>query len=82
MSLENKKQRILTILSENLKTPQPQVLDSGSIAEILQMKVSEIQHVVKVLHQRGAVVSDIEGRLSLITPIGLSWLQDKSSVKA
>jgi hypothetical protein len=82
VSLEIKKQRILAILSENLRTPQPQVLDSGSIAEILQMKVSEIQQVVKVLHQQGAVVSDLEGRLSLITPAGLSWLQEKSSLRA
>ena len=78
MSLEIYKQRVLSVLSENLKSPQPQMLGSSSIAEKLHMKVSDIQQVVKILHEKGAVVCNLEGQYSLITPEGLTWLQKKT----
>lgn len=78
MSLEYHKQRILAVLSENLKRPQPEVVDSVSIAEALQMELAETRQVIKILNEAGAVESDLDGRYSLITRAGLLWLQEKS----
>lgn len=75
ISLEYNKQRILTVLSENLKNPQPDVMPSASIADTLQMELAEARQIIKVLHESGAVVSDLEGHYSLITPEGLDLLQ-------
>ncbi len=78
LSLDSSKQRILSVLSENLKRPQPDVVASTSIADALQMELSETRRVLKVLHEDGAVISDLDGYYSLITPEGLYWLQQKS----
>ncbi len=79
MSLEYRKQRILSVLSDNLKSLQPDVVPSESIADALQMELSETRQMIKVLHDTGAVVSDLEGHYSLITLEGLHWLQQKTS---
>lgn len=81
MSLEYRKQRILSVLSDNLKSPQPDVVPSVSIADALQMELTETRQVIKILHDAGAVVSDLEGYYSLITPEGLHWLQQKTSCR-
>lgn len=78
MSLEYRKQRILSVLSDNLKSPQPDVVPLASIADALQMELTETRQVIKVLHDAGAVVSDLDGHYSLITPEGLHWLQQKT----
>ena len=78
MSLEQNKQQILRILSENLKTPQPEVVDSATIAEKLHIDVPTTCQIVKILNDTGAVVSDQDGEHCLITPDGLHWLQDKT----
>lgn len=78
MSLEYHKHRILAVLSENLKRPQPEVVDSVSIAEALQMELAETRQVIKILNEAGAVESDLDGDYSLITRQGLLWLQEKS----
>lgn len=78
VSLENYKQRILAVLSENLNNPQPEVVDSVRIAEALQMELAETRQVIKILNDAGAVESDLDGQYSLITREGLRWLQQKS----
>ena len=78
MSLEYRKQRVLSVLSENLKHPQPEVVDSVRIAEALQMELAETRQIIKILSEAGAVESDLDGQYSLITREGLLWLQEKS----
>lgn len=78
MSREYSKQRILSVLSDNLKSPQPDVVASASIAEVLQMELTETRQVIKILHDNGSVVSDPDGYYSLITLEGLQWLQQRT----
>jgi DNA-binding IclR family transcriptional regulator len=79
MSLDFRKQRVLSVLSENLKQPQPEVVDSVRIAEALQMGLAETRQIVKILSEAGAVESDLDGEHSLITREGLLWLQERSA---
>jgi transcription initiation factor IIE alpha subunit len=81
MLFQENKCRVLTILSENLKSPRPEVVDSSTIAEKLQLKIAETRQVIRMLHEKGAVVCDLDGEYSLITPQGLHWLQEKSFIR-
>ncbi len=78
MSLEYRKRQVLSVLSDNLKHPQPEVVDSGRIAETLHMGLAETRQIVKILREAGAVESDLDGQYSLITREGLLWLQEKT----
>lgn len=78
VSLEYRKQLVLSVLSENLKQPQPEVVDSARIAAALHMELAETRQIVKILREAGAVESDLDGEYALITREGLLWLQEKS----
>lgn len=78
MSLEYRKRLVLSVLSENLKQPQPEVVDSGRIAKALHMELAETRQIIKILGEAGAVESDLDGQYSLITREGLLWLQEKT----
>lgn len=78
MQLDNHKYQILRILGDNLKNPQPQVVDSENIANKLHIQVSETRSLLRVLEQNGAVVTDLEGQYSLITSKGLVLLQENN----
>jgi predicted transcriptional regulator len=75
MLLDNKKQQMLRILEDNLKNPEPQVVDSEKIAKKLQIQLLETKNLLKVLEQNGAVVTNLDGQYSLITSEGLECLQ-------
>jgi predicted transcriptional regulator len=74
MSILTKKQQVLEILFENLSNPQPQVVNSGLIAAKLNMSVKDTCQLLKIMHEMGVVVSDLEGQNSLITKEGLNQL--------
>lgn len=74
MSIRQNKQQILEILVENLKNPQPQVVNSQLIAERLNMSVQDTCQLIKIMNEMGVVISDIEGQKSLITQEGLHCL--------
>ncbi len=71
MSILANKQQILGILVENLKNSQPQVVNSQLIADKLKMSVKDICQLIKIMHQMGVVISDMDGQKSLITREGL-----------
>ena len=74
MSIFTNKQRVLEILVENLKNPQPQVVNSRQIADKLKMSEKDTCQLMKIMHQMGVVISDIDGQKSLITREGLLCL--------
>lgn len=74
MSIRTKKQQVLEILVENLNNPQPQVVNSGLIADKLEMSLKDTCQLLKIMHEMGVVVSDIEGHNALITREGLNAL--------
>jgi len=71
MSICADKKKILKILAENLKNPQPQVVNSRQIASKLNMSEKDTRQLIKIMHQMGEVISDIDGHQSLITREGL-----------
>lgn len=71
MSLRTKSLQILSILSDNLKNPEPQLVRSTYLADKMQVSVKEIQQILKVMDSLGVIQSDVEGQYSLITPEGM-----------
>ncbi len=71
MSILANKQKILRILADNLQNPQPQVVHSRQIADKLNMSEKDTCQLMKIMHQMGVVISDIDGQQSLITREGL-----------
>jgi predicted transcriptional regulator len=71
MSILANKQLVLEILVENLKNTQPQVMNSQQIADRLNMSVKDTCQLIKIMHEMGVVISDVEGEKSLITKEGL-----------
>lgn len=74
MSIFEKRQQVLKIMVANLDNPQPQVVHSERIAEKLDMTIQETCQLVKVMSQKGMLVSDLEGLTSLITREGVNCL--------
>ncbi|KJS02801.1 MAG: hypothetical protein VR65_03875 [Desulfobulbaceae bacterium BRH_c16a] len=66
--------RVLGILSENLKNPQPQVVGIEKIADELQLSIAQTRQLLLIMAEAGEIESDMEGQYSLITPAGLFWL--------
>lgn len=77
MSQKMKKLQILTILFENLKEKSPQLVSSATIAEKLDICLGELRHVLKSMEGIGMIETDPEQQYNLITPKGLSWLQQQ-----
>ncbi|MFH0780598.1 MAG: hypothetical protein V2B20_01405 [Pseudomonadota bacterium] len=72
--LVEKKLHILNILSDNLKNPHPQVVSIERIADGLNLSLIEVRQILLKMDQEGEIESDIDGRYSLITPVGLDRL--------
>ena len=79
MSIGAKKLEVLHILSQNLKNPNPQLVDSNDIAHQLKMSLSEIHLLLKVMNDMGVIESNVDNQLSLITQKGLHYLERQST---
>ena len=75
MSLFACQLKFLSILAENSRRPHPEVVNSESIANRLNMSLGETQQMIKCLNDMGVIQSDLEGKLSLITQKGMLWLE-------
>lgn len=73
------KLQVLSLLNENLKKPQPQVVGIDEIAWKLQMSLKETRQLLLKMDQDGEIKSDMEGHHSLITRVGLSELNAHSA---
>lgn len=73
-TLRELKLRVLSILSDNLKNPQPQVVEIEKIAADLQLSLGETRQLLLRMDEAGEIKSDMDGQYSLITPAGLGWL--------
>ncbi len=71
MSTFANRKQVLEILVENLKNSQPEVVNSQHIANKLKMSEKDTCQLMKIMHQMGVVISDVEGQKSLITREGL-----------
>ena len=73
-SIKENKLRVLSILCENLKNPQPEVVGIDRISGELQLSLKETRQLLLNMDQTGEIQSDMDGNYSLITPAGLSCL--------
>jgi len=74
MSIHTKKRQVLEILYDNLRNPQPQVVNSEQIADKLEMSLKDTCHLLKIMDEMGVVVSQMDGHSALITQEGLGYL--------
>ena len=77
MSLQKHKLRVLAILSENLKEFQPELVPSSKIAGQLNMKLPELQQVLKSMAGMGVIETDPDQQYNLITREGLLWFKER-----
>ena len=72
--MKEDKLRILSILSNNLSNPQPQVVDIQTIAAAIKLSLKDTRQLLLRMDQDGEIQSDMDGNYSLITLAGLSSL--------
>ena len=77
MSLKQIKIQVLAILSENLKKTQPQLVPSTIIAEQMNMRLPELQQVLKSMEGGGEIETDLDLQYNLITQKGLRLLGEQ-----
>lgn len=75
MLLNEREMRILSLLGENAKQPNPSIINSETIAEKLHLSLYETRNIIKCLRNIECVQSDLEGNLSLITRKGMQLLE-------
>lgn len=78
MSLNHYKLQVLAILSENLQNPQPQLVPTETIARQMEIKLPELQQVLKTMDGLGIIQTDPDLRYNLITRKGLNYLEVQS----
>lgn len=78
MSMQENKLRILTVLSDNLKEAEPQLVPSETIAGRLNMKMPELRQLLKSMDGLGIIETDPDLQHNLITRKGLLWLQHQN----
>ena len=75
MRLQALKHKVLRLLAENAtNNTSPQVMDSDTIAGMLEISLPETKQLLKALHASGVIISNMEGQYSLITYEGIQWL--------
>ena len=75
MRLQALKHKVLRLLAENATNNiSPQVMDTDTIAGMLEISLAETKQLLKALHASGVIISNMEGQYSLITQEGIQWL--------
>lgn len=72
--LMEKKLLVLSILFENLRNRQPQVVGIEKFATEMQLELGEIRQLLLCMNEAGEIESDLDGQYSLITQTGLCLL--------
>ncbi len=74
MSLYQHKLQVLAILSDNLSTPQPQLVPTATIASKMDMQLPRLHQVLKTMEGMGIIQTDSDLKYNLITRKGLNYL--------
>lgn len=77
MSLYQHKLQVLAILSDNLRTSQPQLVPTAVIAKKMDIQSPKLQQILKVMDSIGIIQTDSDLQYNLITRKGLSYLGEQ-----
>jgi DNA-binding IclR family transcriptional regulator len=77
MSLHQHKLQILSILSENLRNPSPQLVSTTAIAGNMDMQLPKLHQVLKTMDGMGFIQIDSDLQHILITREGLKYLGEQ-----
>ena len=79
MTMKTHKIRILSILRDNLQQSPPQLVTSSAIAGRMNMKLPEVQQVLKSMEGMGVIETDPDQQYTLITQEGLLWYMEQQN---
>ncbi len=79
MSMKTHKLRILRILRDNLQQSPPQLVASTAIAGQMNMKLPEVQQMLKSMEGMGVIETDPDQQYTLITREGLLWYTEQQN---
>ena len=74
MSLSQNTLKVLTILSENLRNPKPQLVPTTALAAEMDIQLPKLYQVLKTMDSMGIIQTDSDLRYNLITQKGLNYL--------
>lgn len=69
--------QVLTILSENLNNPQPQLVPTAAIAGKMDIKLPKLQLILNTMHAMGLIQTNSDLQYNLITLKGLNYLDEQ-----
>jgi len=77
MSLYQHKLQVLAILSDNLRTPQPQLVPTAAIARKMDIQFPKLHQILKTMDGMGIIQTDSDLQYNLITRKGLNYLGEQ-----
>ena len=77
MSLYQHKFQVLAILSDNLRSPQPQLVPTATIAGKMGIQLPKLHQILKVMDGMGIIQTDSDLQYNLITRKGLNYLGEQ-----
>lgn len=77
MSFSQLKLQVLTILSDNLKEPRPDLVTTAVVADRMNIQMAELQELLKTMDGTGLIQTDTNQQYNLITRKGLQYLESQ-----
>lgn len=80
MSLHHHKLKVLAILSDNLRMPQPQLVPTVTIARQMDIPLPKLNQILKTMNGLGIIQIDSDLQYNLITIKGLDYLSERQLI--
>lgn len=77
MVMHQEQFQILSVLSENLATPHPQLVPTATISRKIGMERPKLQQLLRYMNGEGTIQSTDDLRYTLITSKGLNYLNKR-----
>jgi len=77
MSLYQHKLQVLAILSDNLRTSQPQLVPTATIAGKMDIQLPKLHQILKTMDGMGIIQTDSDLQYNLITRKGVNYLGEQ-----
>lgn len=77
MSLSQLKLQVLTILSDNLKEPHPDLVTTATVAGRMNVRMAELRLLLQSMDGAGLIQTDTNQQYNLITQKGLQYLESQ-----